>query len=307
MCNPSGKVSKSQRRLTRSERSFYNELHRLADRMKPRVNRAVREMMNQLKRDLSLTQLGNALELGSTFGVMQQVPLDKIERYMQPVMDDLTRLVHQAAQHSIQLLPNKLLQKATLNVDMSFDLINAATVRFLQQYKMQLIRSVTDATRSGLRSIIRMGQTQGLTVRQQAMRIRNLIGLTPRQIDALDRKRRNLLSNGWTKLDAEDKVLRMAIKQHRERAEMIARTETIRAANMGQQQLWEQAKEQDLLEPDVKQVWIVTDDDRLCQVCEPIPSMNEGGVAIDGLFNTPVGRLSGPPAHPRCRCSLGIG
>lgn len=306
MCNGRATVSKSQRRLTRAERKFYKELHNLADRMQPKVKRGMRNLIEALRKDLTINQLQDAIRMGSTHAVLSSIQLSRIERYIQPIIDELTMLIKQAAEHSAQLMSRELLQKATV-FEMSFNLMNQETVRFLRQYKLGLVNSITRTTRDGLRSIIRMGQTHGLTVRQQAMRIRDLIGLTPKQVGALDKFRNNLVGGGWSKAEAEARVLRMAVRQHRARAEAIARTETIRAANAGQQQLWQQAKEQDLLEPEAKQVWIVTSDDRLCEVCEPIPSMNPEGVPVNGVFDTPNGPMSGPPAHPNCRCAVGIG
>jgi hypothetical protein len=54
-----------------------------------------------------------------------------------------------------------------------------------------------------------------------------------------------------------------------ERAELIARTETMRASNEGQQEAWDQAVEEGLLTGNEQQEWIVTPDDRLCPSASP--------------------------------------
>lgn len=87
------------------------------------------------------------------------------------------------------------------------------------------------------------------------------------------------------------------------RADVIARTESMRAANEGQSQAWDQATEAGLLTGDEKQEWIVTPDDRLCPICEPLDGEQTG---LDGTFKVDGVEIDGPPAHPRCRCTIGL-
>lgn len=87
------------------------------------------------------------------------------------------------------------------------------------------------------------------------------------------------------------------------RAEMVARTETMRAANEGQMQLWDQATEAGLLTGDEQKEWIVTPDDRLCPICEPLDGEKTG---LDDTFKVDGEEIDGPPAHPRCRCTIAL-
>lgn len=87
------------------------------------------------------------------------------------------------------------------------------------------------------------------------------------------------------------------------RARLIARTEVMTAANEGQRQAWDQAVDAGLLTGREQQVWIVTPDDKLCPICEPL----DGKTApLGGEFETSEGNIDGPPAHPNCRCTTGI-
>jgi hypothetical protein len=88
-----------------------------------------------------------------------------------------------------------------------------------------------------------------------------------------------------------------------ERAEVIARTETMTAANAGQQEAWEQAVADGLLTGQENRVWIVTPDDRLCPICAPMEDVEAG---MNEEFNVDGDQVSEPPAHPRCRCTLGL-
>jgi SPP1 gp7 family putative phage head morphogenesis protein len=88
------------------------------------------------------------------------------------------------------------------------------------------------------------------------------------------------------------------------RAELIARTETLRASNEGQQEAWLQAVDVGLLTGTENREWIVTPDDRLCLICEPMDGQT---VALDEAFELEDGtKIDVPPAHPRCRCTMGI-
>lgn len=82
-------------------------------------------------------------------------------------------------------------------------------------------------------------------------------------------------------------------------AELIARTETMRAANAGVQASWSQAVDKGLLSRNEKQEWIGTDDDAECDECGDLEGKQATiGSSFDGL--------DGPPAHPNCRCTVGI-
>jgi hypothetical protein len=87
------------------------------------------------------------------------------------------------------------------------------------------------------------------------------------------------------------------------RAETIARTETMAASNGGQREAWSQAVDDGLLTGDEEEEWIVTPDDRLCPICEPMDGVRK---PLGGTFNVDGDEIDGPPAHPRCRCTTGL-
>jgi len=98
----------------------------------------------------------------------------------------------------------------------------------------------------------------------------------------------------WTQAmgDLED------IFTDKDRVRTIARTESMTAVNQGQRALWDQAVNDGYLDGDENQVWIVTPDDKLCDICDP----------LDGA-TAPLGKdfdEDGPPAHPNCRCTIGL-
>jgi hypothetical protein len=82
-----------------------------------------------------------------------------------------------------------------------------------------------------------------------------------------------------------------------DRADMIARTETMDAANSGLAQSWSQAADAGLLSGNELKEWIATSG--ACDDCE---YMDGEQVPLDDDFS--IG--DDPPAHPNCRCTLGI-
>jgi len=91
------------------------------------------------------------------------------------------------------------------------------------------------------------------------------------------------------------------------RSQTIARTEAIRTTNFGVQDAWRQAIEKGKVpEHLVRRTWIVAHDERLCEICSPIPRLNKGGVKFGQPFQTPDGPQFLPPMHPNCRCTVYI-
>lgn len=81
------------------------------------------------------------------------------------------------------------------------------------------------------------------------------------------------------------------------RAEMIARTEVMKASNEGLSQSWSQAVDIGLLNGDEKKEWIAT-----AGCCDDCDELDGEQVPIDDDFS--IG--DDPPAHPNCRCTMGI-
>lgn len=82
------------------------------------------------------------------------------------------------------------------------------------------------------------------------------------------------------------------------RARVIARTETMRSVNQGQQLAWSAAVDAGLLDANAQQVWLITDDEKLCPICA---DLEDEETDLDGEWKTLDGdKIDGPPAHPNC-------
>ena len=166
-----------------------------------------------------------------------------------------------------------------------------------------------------------VSRIRGISSRQQARRVRGLVGLTERQLQAVRNLRaemearvRGVIERASFKIDVPPggfssafinrTATRYTERLRRGRALNIARTETITSANEGQRQIWLQAREDGLLTGAEKREWIVTPDDRLCPICRAMAGQLRG---LDEPFDGGrFGRVMGPTVHPQCRCATGL-
>lgn len=198
--------------------------------------------------------------------------------------------------HGIDVRPSK----ATMVMDLAG--VNALATQWAQERAASLVQADAEV-REYIRLLAAEANESGVTVDQLARTVRDVIGLRPDQVRAVSALQARLMKQGLSPATVARRVERYAAAQLRSRALTIARTETISMLTRGQQLLWEQAANQGAIRRDqFVQEWIVTPDDRLdTKVCEALDSAQ---APLGGLFEP--GGFGGPPAHPRCRCAVGL-
>lgn len=188
------------------------------------------------------------------------------------------------------------------SVGLTFNLVNQRAVDWAARQSATMVTLVGDETRRAIRAIITRAVRDGLSPAQVARQIRALIGLTERDALAVGNLQTTLLEEGRKPGQVERMVSRYANRLLRRRAETIARTEIMTAANRGQEALWSQAVADGLLsESDWERMWLVAKDERTCKVCKPLD--RKRAPMLGGTF---PGGVAGPPVHPRCRCTTGL-
>ena len=165
-----------------------------------------------------------------------------------------------------------------------------------------LVTGVKAETKKAIRQVVFEAIRDGEAPAVSQKTLRRIVGLSQR--DALAVKRlTGKLSD--TQLD------RYAAKLLRQRALTIARTETIRAGNMGRQLGWKQMAADGLIDTKrFRQKWMVAHDDRLCPNCAPMDGkITSLGVSFEqteqGVLPSERVPFAGttvqtPPLHPRC-------
>ena len=165
----------------------------------------------------------------------------------------------------------------------SFDVVNVDAVKWADKASLDLIKDFTKTAKNGLRKIVSHGIEEGLSYRRIASQI-NLhpFDLNSNQLKAYYNMKETLQAQGLAVTGPDSKLHRYYKKLKRDRAEMIARTETSRAVNEGSLQGYNQVG--------FKNVERIEAAD-CCEVCAP-----ESGTVY--TIDAARGVL---PAHPDCR------
>lgn len=191
-------------------------------------------------------------------------------------------------------------------MNLRFDVTNPQALTWLQNYTIKLAADASGSTSQAVNDVLQEGFAKQIDVRDLATTIEGIAGLTPTQAGWVTSMQSNLIAQGLTSADATRQATKYGDRLRKQRAETIARTEVIRASNMGQQMLWQQGMSQGLLdERRVQRRWIITPDDRLCPNCR-LMTGDRALTAFTTPFDTPLGPYMVPPMHPRCRCAVSL-
>src|SRR6266576_1186017 len=229
---------------------------------------------------------------------------------------------------------DELFAKDSIGDRFNFDILDQATQDRIRAAQDELIRELETQARDTIDTIVMNGAREGLAAEDIVGDIRDMIGLTARQgqavmnyesmlrdLDpgALMRQLRNSEYDAVFQdaIDAGEDMSEVAISKMVDdyienyldyRAETIAQTESVRAINSGIQDGEEQARDRGALPSDaIRQFWQIALDEKTCPVCLSIPDMNPDGVEIGEPFDSIDGPMDAPPdPHPSCRCSLEI-
>ena len=272
-------------------------LTRLASRMEPAARRAFLAAVRGAAGVISLEGLAQAVRAGQVTLIEAQAQVgklsDDLKRQILPV---LGRTFALGAQVGADAVPD-----GPAAIAYGFDLRNPEAIRWVQERGAELVTNVSDSTRSAIRALVEIAQREGRHPFQTAREIREVVGLLPRQAEAVQRFRERLASQDIDDLAIERRAGRYADAQLRARAVTIARTETLMASGQGQQSVWEAAKAQGLLDPArTQRVWLATNDDILDTfLCEPMADVE---TPLDEPWTLPDGRRVMVPteSHPRC-------
>lgn len=195
-----------------------------------------------------------------------------------------------------------------------FDKKQPQAIQWSRQYAAELVTNLSSRARRSVRIAVTRGFDAGINVRHTARIIKDSVGLSNRQVEAVINLRTKLIDKTGGKVTAgkrsikipegglnvkqiESELKRYAERLTKQRALDIARTETMRVANEGQRQTWIQAVARGELSGREKRVWITADP---CPICAAL----EGATA--DIFGSFPGGLEGPPAHTKCECTQGL-
>lgn len=284
----------------------YEWLLAIADKARGKVRDAFLKLIEQLRDEADMKALREALQSGDVSRAMSALGMGdnldaRIGAAIKPAAEDA--FIATGREAGAIGLPGLPSAAPAPNITFGFDLSNPHAIRFLQKYDMDLIREISAETRAAVKEVVLGAFQGGGHPYEQAKTIRQIVGLTRRQAQAVVNFRTARTAEGRKADQIERMVAKYEQKQLKLRATNIARTETMRASNAGQDAAWNAAADKGLISRTTfRRRWLVTPDDRLCIICAAIPAMNLEGRKLGEPFQTPVGPLMYGPVHPQCRC-----
>jgi hypothetical protein len=307
-------------------------IERIAQRFEPKLRQALLDSWDYLRKSFSEKQIVSALDRAGVIGVMDL--FDSLGGgFNDAFQANIEQALGESGRISVGLLPKGAIVSAT----QPFTLFNANTVQAINNYTSTMIKEIKNSTRDAIRQSLHDDIISGQHPVSTARNFRSNIGLTQKQYQAVDNYRKYLESGDITALKRNlrdkrsDNVIRRAIEgnkklpkdkidklvnRYREkfikhRAEVIARTESLRAVSIGHHQAMLQLKEQGALNFNLRRFWIVANDERLRPAHKAIPGLNPIGRNINEPFVTPLGPLMYPrdPSGTadntvQCRCRI---
>ncbi len=301
-----------------------SRLQNLIGRFGPELAALYTVLFENLRKEFTLTQLTTLLQEGRTDEIMEVV--------------SRTALRFSAEEQAIFIAAGAstaAFLTTTLQTLVVYDSSTNFALEAFRRNNLELIQAFTMEAQEATRIAITDGIIRGLNPREQARNFRDALGLSPRQVEAVN-KYRDLLNR--SSLDALNRQLRdkrfdptvrraartgapltatqidkmverYSARQLRWRAEMVARTEALRAVHEGSQDMYNQAIENgDLFQSQLEQEWHIagkgTRDSHVAMSGQLRPF---GVPFLSGLGNQL--RFPGDPRAPaadviNCRCAV---
>lgn len=321
-------------KVTAADRAEVDRLLSNQSKVTAQVRRAFLYAITKLRDRVDIQRIRELIEQGRIDQAISSVNVTLIANGMQSIGQAASAGAIFAGQHAAASLSD--LGIGRLNI--GFGITNPQTINYLRDYEMGLVRGLTRDALASVRLAITNGVTAGRNPLDVARDVRQFIGLTPSQTQAVTNYRAGLesLDRGVLARSLRDArfdptidtaitddaplsedyidraVSRYAERYLKYRAETIARTEAMRAVNAGNYQLWNQAASEGSVAADqIVRQWIYTHDAKTRLAHRLIPSMNADGVGLNEPFDTIDGPLLfpgdplGPPeATINCRCTV---
>jgi AraC-like DNA-binding protein len=316
--------------ITKAPRAKALPVEQIAAKFEPKMKVVLLRSFAALKDVMSAAKLSRAIEdrgVVAVYDLLDLVPA-KTQAELMPVLQE-------AFQEGGRLIAD--LPKGAINESFSFNMLNSKTAERLRTYSFNLIKQVSDGTIKGIRESLRLSNIAGLNPRHTARQFRSDLGLTAKQVNAVDNYRKHLENLDRDALRRKlrdrrfDGTINRAIEEgnplkpaqidklvgrYRERyikyrSEVIARTESMRAVELANHESLAQAAEEGAVSDKLRRFWVFTRGERTRAAHKAIPRMNPNGVKVNERFVTPLGQLMYPrdPAGSaqntvQCRCTV---
>lgn len=302
-----------------------SRLFDLISRAEPRVRNALYAAILAARDERTLDELAALIEAGDFDGAIERAAQVGAVRLAEAYAAVYTL----SAQSTAKALSD------ALEIAVGFDQVNFRAVDQMQRARLEFIREFTAEQRLATRAALLDGIERGLNPRDQAREFRRSIGLTLRQERAVQNYRRLLEQGSSEALDRQlrdrrfDRTVARAIREGKPlsraqvdrmveryseryvkyRAEVIGRTEALRAVHQGNVEMYQQAIDAGQVRQDqLERTWVSAKDERVRGSHRRLNGLVRG---FDDTFPGDEGpiRFPGDPDAPaaetvQCRCAL---
>lgn len=285
----------------------FDALHRIADTHYPALRDLFTEAWQAMAQTLDVALLQRALtdrNLPAVLVLLEQAWGDSSDAMLR---DPLRRLIQAITAESATasqavLAPLPGVGRAALGL--TFGTTHPLVLDFAATQSATLIREVGVETRQAIRSMLLANMEAGKGWQALVPHIRDTIGVTRRQADALATLRGRLTAEGKLSAARIDRLVEQKTRAYKRlRARTVARHESMVAAAAGAQAARVALMQQGVMDPaQYKKYFVVTPDERRCDVCTQTRQRNADGVGVFEAFDTPNGPYQHPPIHILCRC-----
>jgi len=250
-----------------------DRVHELLDRSESRIRRRYVDLVRWLREHNDLAAVTAALEAGHTDDAITM-----IDAAARALAAEVTQVYTLAAQDEAQVASLELRTRVV------YDQVNERAVAAARANALEMVREVTQEQRDVLRQVIAEGVRDGLNPLSVARDLRASIGLTRKQLEYVDNYRRELERGDLAALnralrDARhdrsvtaaangraipQSTIDLMVDRYRQRwinyrAEVIGRTEGLRAAHTGMMATWQQIIDDGRIQAtDLYRTWLVT-------------------------------------------------
>lgn len=297
----------------------------IAEKYDKQVQQAIYSIWDTLRRSRSLVELENIIATQGVFGVMQLLSNmeDEVTAQLMPVLE---QAILESGRAVISILPSK----AVLG-PIAFSMVLPSVSSYVRNYTGIRIREISNETREAVRIAVSESIITGRNPKQTARDFRSSIGLTVNQEKTVQRFKTALEKGDAAyinSLTTPNKSVKEAIESAAElsqsridsmveqqrakyvklRSETIARTESLTALSVGQNQAIRTGLLTGAVANELLKRWLYRVDGR-ARDAHISTGNNNGWIPISQAYVTPLGPLMFPrdPAGTaanviNCRC-----
>jgi len=281
----------------KASKNLWTKILEIADKAAPLFAANFLRAMNFQRKSIDPTLLMNAVITGNAANVHAvlnwQLTTEKLMKMQKTFRD--------TAFKSAQMTNN--IMKFNTDPKMSY------SFRYINQFASLKIKNIDKETYDAITSVLNRSFKGELTNKEAAQSISKFIGLDERRYNALMSYQNALYKDGYPEKVIEKMVEDRRKIMIRQRATVIARTESMSASNYGNLAMYKDQVDRGIIDKNKYCLaWMITPDDRLCDRCIQMKNQkvdigsNFKNVGLKYMSETHF--TESPPLHPQCRCTI---